>query len=59
MRGESNPVTESSLGDSYLRFLEEMSHELKPEGGTGVCHTEEEEDKERLESGGGGSIRLF
>lgn len=47
MRWVSNPVTESSLGDSYLSFLEEMTHELEAKGWTGVCHTEKEADEER------------
>lgn len=32
------PVTQSSFGDSLLKFLEETMHELKPEGWIRVCH---------------------
>lgn len=37
-----------SLGDHFLRFLEEMTPELKPEKWIGVCHIPKEADEREV-----------
>lgn len=44
MRWEFNQVTNLSLGDSFLGFLEEMMHGQKPDKWIGVCLITKEAD---------------